>query len=45
VAALMAVSASPTDELVDDSEPACDRHLNPPEGEPRLRVLRGGVWW
>jgi hypothetical protein len=31
--------------VIDDSEPACDRHLNVPEGEPRLRLLRGGVWW
>ncbi len=48
IAALMAVPGLPpeqTEEIIDDSEPACDRHLNMPEGEPRLRVFRGGVWW
>jgi len=32
-------------DTIDDSEPACDTHLNPPQGEPRLRLLSGGVWW
>jgi heat shock protein HtpX len=25
--------------------PACDKPLNPPLGEPRVRPLRGGVYW
>jgi heat shock protein HtpX len=48
VAALVAVPDLPpteADDVIDDSEPACDRHLNMPESEPRLRLLRGGVWW
>ena len=49
VAALMPAPGLPSgeseDEFMDDSEPACDRHLNLPQGEPRLRLLCGGVWW
>jgi heat shock protein HtpX len=41
----MAVPGGCEDEFADDSEPASDRHLNVPQGEPRLRLLRGGVWW
>ena len=32
-------------ETIDDSVPACDAPLNPPQGEPRVRLMRGGVWW
>lgn len=28
-----------------DDQPACDRPLNPPEGRPRIRITRGGVYW
>lgn len=28
-----------------DEPPACGHPLNPPEGDPRIRPLRGGVWW
>lgn len=28
-----------------EDAPACDRHLNRPESEPRFRPLRGGVYW
>ena len=48
VAALMTAQGLPEDDpsdTIDDSEPACDTHLNPPQGEPRLRLLSGGVWW
>ena len=35
------------DGVLDASEngPACDRPLNPPEGEPRIHFRRGAVWW
>jgi heat shock protein HtpX len=39
----MPVEGSPR--LIDDNLPACDGPLNPPDGNPRLRVMRGGVWW
>lgn len=33
-------------DFADDSRPACDASLNPPDGgRPRIRVTRGGVWW
>jgi heat shock protein HtpX len=32
-------------ESIDDSVPACDGSLNPPQSEPRVRMMRGGVWW
>jgi heat shock protein HtpX len=32
-------------DALDDSVPACDAPLNPPQGDPRLRLTRGGVWW
>lgn len=32
-------------DTIDDSFPACDTPLNPPQGDPRLRLTRGGVWW
>jgi len=32
-------------ESIDDSVPACDVSLNPPQSEPRVRMMRGGVWW
>jgi hypothetical protein len=28
-----------------ENGPACDRPLNPPEGEPRIHLRRGAVWW
>lgn len=28
-----------------DAPPTCGHPLNPPEGLPRIRALRGGVWW
>lgn len=28
-----------------DDGPACSKSLNPPQGRPRIRVARGGVWW
>lgn len=28
-----------------DEVPACQASLNPPQGNPRIRVSRGGVWW
>lgn len=40
--------AEPGDVSADESPahlPACDRSLNPPEGNPRIRLRRGGVWW
>ncbi len=33
-----------TDEIPEHG-PACDKPLNPPLGEPRVRPLRGGVYW
>ena len=30
---------------MDDSAPASDAPLNPPAGSPRIRAMRGGVWW
>ncbi|AMS39672.1 MULTISPECIES: zinc metalloprotease HtpX [Aminobacter] len=39
------INAANTD-FADDSRPACDASLNPPDkGRPRIRVTRGGVWW
>jgi len=29
----------------DELQPACDRSLNPAEGEPRIHLRRGAVWW
>jgi heat shock protein HtpX len=29
----------------DLSDPASRDHLRPPEGRPRIRIRRGGVWW
>lgn len=29
----------------DDAGPASGRPLNPPQDGPRIRVLKGGVWW
>ena len=29
----------------DQDSPASDRSLNPPEGEPRIHLRRGAVWW
>ncbi|MBU2191860.1 MAG: hypothetical protein KJ796_10665, partial [Alphaproteobacteria bacterium] len=47
IAALMAAhDLSPEgEEVIDDALPACQAPLNPPRDGPRLRVLRGGVWW
>jgi len=28
-----------------DNEPAADSPLNPPRDGPKIRVMRGGVWW
>ncbi len=28
-----------------EEAPACDRSLNPPDGNPRIRLKHGGVWW
>lgn len=39
------LSAANSD-FADDSRPASDAPLNPPDnGRPRIRVTRGGVWW
>ena len=32
-------------ELRGENMPAATGSLNPPEGDPRIRVTRGGVWW
>ncbi|MGF7007756.1 zinc metalloprotease HtpX [Aminobacter sp. BE322] len=32
-------------DFADDTRPACGGPLNPPDGGPRIRVTRGGVWW
>ena len=32
-------------ESIDDSVPASSAPLNPPQSEPRVRMMRGGVWW
>jgi heat shock protein HtpX len=32
-------------EPIDDELPACNAPLNPPQGNPRIRIERGGVWW
>jgi heat shock protein HtpX len=34
---------APLDEL--DDQPGCETSLHAPEGTPRVRVTRGGVWW
>jgi heat shock protein HtpX len=34
-----------SDDPSEEAAPACDRSLNPPEGEPRLHFRRGAVWW
>ena len=39
------INAANTD-FADDTRPASDTPLNPPDGgRPRIRVTRGGVWW
>lgn len=38
------MSAANTD-FADDSRPASEAPLNPPDSAPRIRVTRGGVWW
>lgn len=39
------INAANTD-FADDTRPASDAPLNPPDGgRPRIRVTRGGVWW
>ncbi|MBT1159160.1 M48 family metalloprotease [Aminobacter anthyllidis] len=39
------INAANTD-FADDSRPASDSSINPPDsGRPRIRVTRGGVWW
>ena len=47
IAALMAAhDLSPEgEEVIDDALPASERPLNPARNGPRLRPLRGGVWW
>ena len=42
---LVPPKAIPEPEEIDDSQPACAAHLNRPKSDPRIRVLRGGVWW
>lgn len=32
-------------DFADDTRPASDTPLNPPDSAPRIRVTRGGVWW
>ena len=44
VHSLMADAGAQGD-TIDDSFPACNVPLNPPQGDPRLRLTRGGVWW
>lgn len=38
------INAANTD-FADDTRPASDAPLNPPNSAPRIRVTRGGVWW
>lgn len=38
------ITAANTD-FADDTRPASDAPLNPPNSAPRIRVTRGGVWW
>ena len=45
VNSLMADAGAEAADPIDDSVPACDAPLNPPQGGPRLRLTRGGVWW
>lgn len=33
------------DTAVDDTLPCCPGGLAVPEGDPRIRLVRGGVWW
>jgi heat shock protein HtpX len=37
--------AIPADLPQDDASPACPGGLARPEGDPRIRLMRGGVWW
>lgn len=32
-------------DFTDDTRPASESPLNPPDGAPRIRITRGGVWW
>ena len=32
-------------DFADDTRPASESPLNPPDSAPRIRVTRGGVWW
>jgi heat shock protein HtpX len=45
VSSLLAASDSLSDAEMSSHAPACDRSLNPPEGDPRFRLRSGGVWW
>ena len=39
-------TAEPSDQdRIDDERPACDVPLASPDGDPRIRFMRGGVWW
>jgi len=44
MAALMDAGGEPW-EPGDGERPACDARLASPDGDPRIRVMRGGVWW
>jgi heat shock protein HtpX len=45
IAALADTPGHPEDFDLSDEHPACDAPLNPADGDPRIRIARGGVWW
>lgn len=45
VSSLFSVPGDFPVEGTSEHAPACDRSLNPPEGNPRIRLKHGGVWW
>jgi heat shock protein HtpX len=45
VSSLFAAPAGLSIDEMSEHAPACDRSLNPPEGNPRIRLRHGGVWW
>lgn len=42
---LVGVPLEGDDDWIDDSVPAQEGPLSPPQGEPRFRLTRGAVWW
>ncbi len=45
VSSLLAAADGLSGAEMSSHAPACDRSLNPPEGDPRFRLRSGGVWW